>query len=149
MEKIEDKANFLGSPIAEQVPCTAAGGAPRGDPGLRVRPEQVVEGRLRMRLHATRDEAHLVQSADSGREPTVDAQNTFVDNRCDGEAIEEFQAPEPRSKVPILLQTFFTESIGTRNVPGFVISTEKIDSITVARVKGRERRGMGNGEKKE
>lgn len=108
---------------AEQPSSAARALSPRVHV-LRVAPDEVAERSFVRNLNATVDRTDLVQSFYFRAQAAMHRQDGLVDDRGDGEQIEDAAAVLPGVDVSIFRQALVVESVHFGDLPRLVVSSE-------------------------
>ena len=85
----------------------------------------------------------VIQSVDARRQTTVKTKDLVVDQRGQGQVVEEVGEVFPDVRVAILSQAFVVESIDLGNLTGLVVTTENGDALGVSNFEcDEERNGL-------
>lgn len=127
---------YLGRYFVSKQPSCASR---RHGPGIdvfRVTPNKVTKGSLVGNLLGARNDADLVQGADFRAQATVHTEHLSIDNGGQREEVEDLAAGFPDGGVSIFCLAFFVEAIDLGDLPGFVVSSNKGDSVGKSRPVG-------------
>ncbi|GIX63446.1 SET domain-containing protein-lysine N-methyltransferase [Babesia caballi] len=99
--------------------------------GLGVAPHEVAHGALVRHLLLAVEVPDLVDGGDGRREPAVDAKVPVVDQRADGEVVEDLGAVAPHVDAAILPHALVVEAVHLRDVARLVVPADEGDAIGV------------------
>lgn len=127
----------LGDILAKSVTRTSRRDAPSA-PVIRVGPEQVAHGTLVRHLLYAVERPDVVERVDAGREAAVQAEDLVVDERGEGEVVEEVGEVLPHVGVAVLAEALIVESVHLRDLPGLVVAAEDCDALWVSDLESHE-----------
>ena len=125
--------------LAERVSRASRRYAPSA-PVIRVGPEQVAHGPLVRHLLYAVERPDVVERVDAGREAAVEAEDLVVDQRGEGEVVEEVGEVFPHVGVAVLAQALVVEAVDLRDLAGLVVATEDGDALRVSDFESDEER---------
>ena len=91
---------------------------------LGIRPEQIAHGAVVRHLLLPVDGPYLVHGGDRRGQPAVHAQNAVVDQRGEGEVIEDVGAVAPHVDTAILAQALVVKAVHLRDLPTLVVTAD-------------------------
>ena len=128
---------LLGDVLAEGEPGASGADTPSAAV-VRVGPEEVAHGSLVGHLLDPVELPDLVDGLDHGREAAVEAEDLVLDERCDGEVVEEVGEHLPDVGAAVLAKTLVVEAVDLGDLAGLVVAPEYCDSAWVPDLHGDE-----------
>jgi hypothetical protein len=116
-------AEVVAGPALGQVPAASL---------LGVAPEQVAHGPLGGHLDFAVQLANVVQAADVRRQAPVQAEGLRLDQRCQGQVVEQLREAFPDVHVAVLPRALVVEAVDLGDLPGFVVAAQDRDPVFVA-----------------
>ena len=119
---------------------------PPPTPIIRIRPQQVAHGPFVRHLLDPVERADVVQRVDRRRKAAVQAEDLVVDERGQGQVVEEVGEEFPHVGVAVFAQTFVVEAVDLGDLAGFVVAAEDGDALGVSDFERNEEGDGLNGE---
>lgn len=105
---------------------------------LRVGPEEIsIQSLVRHLLEAV-DAVDVIDGADEGRKPSVDAHDLVVNERGDAHAVEHIHQVLPSVGVSVLLHALIVETVHLRDLSSLVVASQEGDAIRVTGLQSEE-----------
>jgi len=126
-----DMVEFRRDLVPEQPPRPTRRNSP-GANVLRITPDEIAKGAFVRDLLSASNDTDLVEGADFGTQPTVDAEDFAVNDGAENEEIEDLAAGFPDGSVAVFLLAFFVETVHLRDLARLVIAADEGDAVGVA-----------------
>lgn len=117
--------------VTEKPPGTTGTDRPSFDI-FGVTPDEIAKGALVRDLLCSSNYTDLVDRANLGRKTTVNTEDSAINNGRENEKIKDLAARFPDRGVAVLLLALFVEPIDLRDLAGFMVSTNKNDSVRIS-----------------
>ena len=121
----------LADVLPERVPGSSRADAP-STPIIRIRPQQVAHGPLVRHLLYPVQRADVIQRVDARGQAAVQAEDLVVDERGQGQVVEEVGEKLPHVGVAVLAQALVVEAVDLRDLAGLVVAAQDGDALGVA-----------------
>jgi len=101
-------------------------------PIIWVTPQQIAHRPFMRDLLYTIDTSHMVQGVDTGRQSTMETEDLVIDERGEGEVVEEVGKVTPDVGVAVFAQTFVVETADLGDLTTFMIAAKDTNAVAVA-----------------
>ena len=103
-----------------------------------VRPQQVAHGTLMGHLLYPVQCTDVIKRVNARGETSVETEDLVVDERGEGEVVEEVGEVLPHVGVAVLAEALVVESVHLRDLPGLVVAAEDGDALWVSDLESHE-----------
>lgn len=102
---------------------------------IRITPEKIAHGSFMRHLLQAVEGADVVQGIDGGAETTMQAEDLTVNQRGEGQEVEQVGEVLPYGRVAVFTEAFVVETVHLSDLPRLVVSTEDCYSLAVSNLK--------------
>ena len=131
--------------LAKGIPRSSRANTP-STPIIRITPEQITHGALMRHLLNPIERADIVERVDAGRQAAVQTEDLVVDERGQGQVVEQVGKVLPHVGVAVLAQAFVVEAVDLRDLARLVVAAQDGDALGVADFERDEKRHRLDGE---
>ena len=117
--------------LPKRVPSSSRTNAPP-TPIIRIRPQQIAHGPFVRDLLYPVQRADVVQRVDTRGEAAVQAEDLVVDERRQGQVVEEVGEEFPHVRVAVFAQALVVEAVDLRDLARLVVAAQDGDALGVA-----------------
>lgn len=105
---------------------------------IRIAPKQITHWPFVWYLLNPIQRSYVVECINAGRKTSVQAEYLVIDQRCQGEVVEEVGEKLPYVGIAILAETFVVEAIHLSDLARFVIAAKNSDSLGIPDLESNE-----------